>query len=97
VFIKDGSQKIEPAAMEDLVVVAAAVEHPAPAPTGGGGEQAAAGSSGDSGWGFPLFVGHRRRLAPDDELFEAGSIEREQLAHQVRRPRTPFGAMHRAG
>lgn len=84
--------------MEDLVVAAAAVEHPAPAPTGGGGgEQAAAGSSGDIGWGFPLFVGHRRRLAPDDELFEAGSIEREQLAHQVRRPCTPFGAMHRAG
>jgi hypothetical protein len=67
------------------VVAAAAVEHPATTPAGGsGGEQAAAGSSGDSGWGFPLFVGHRRRLAPDDELFEAGNIEREQLAHQVR-------------
>lgn len=34
---------------------------------------------------FVVFVGHRRRLAPDDELFEAGNIEREALARQARR------------
>lgn len=37
---------------------------------------------------FPKFVGHRRRLPPDDQLFHEGNVERElfakQLAIQVR-------------
>ena len=44
----------------------------------------AAGGGGHPGpWTFPVFVGCRRRLAPDDELFEAGNLEREALAREV--------------
>lgn len=30
------------------------------------------------------YVGHRRRLPPDAELFEWGNLEREMLSRQVR-------------
>lgn len=44
----------------------------------------AAGGGGHPGpWTFPVFVGCRRRLAPDDELFEAGNLEREALAREA--------------
>lgn len=72
-----------PAPMD--VQPAAATEQPGQGPPAGGGAGAvnasaepAAGSSG-----FPSFVGHRRPLPPDAELFEAGNAEREELARQV--------------
>ena len=48
-----------------------------------------AGAGGGPDWAFPVFVGCRRPLPPDDILFEAGNIEREQLAREVR----PRGGM----
>ncbi|EFN51066.1 hypothetical protein CHLNCDRAFT_141422 [Chlorella variabilis] len=42
-----------------------------------------AGAGGGPDWAFPVFVGCRRPLPPDDILFEAGNIEREQLAREA--------------
>ncbi len=36
-----------------------------------------------AGFVFPQFVGHRRRLPPDHELFAEGNLDRELLAKQV--------------
>lgn len=64
--------------MEALAAAAAAA-----APSGTPADSAA-GDGGQPGpWIFPVFVGCRRRLAPDDELFEAGNLEREALAREV--------------
>ena len=32
-------------------------------------------------WSFPIYIGHRRRLLPTDELFEDGSYEHSEMAH----------------
>ena len=68
---------------------AAAPAAPAPAPPepaqGTGDMTAAAAAAGTEAEAFPLFVGHRRRLPPDAELFESGNLEREALARQARR------------
>lgn len=64
--------------MEALATAAAA------AATAGAPSDSAAGDGGPPGpWSFPAFVGCRRPLPPDDELFEAGNLEREALARQV--------------
>lgn len=64
----------------DALAAAAAAAEPALEGTAAGAGKC---NLAAGGWEFPVFVGHRRRLAPDDELFEAGNIEREQLARQV--------------
>lgn len=69
-----------PTAPIDALAAAAAA---AVEPTGGGSTAISGGDEGAVGaWEFPVFVGHRRRLAPDDDLFEAGNMQREQLARQ---------------
>lgn len=69
----------QPAPIDALAAAAAAAEPGSDSAAPGAGEGKAAGG----GWEFPVFVGHRRQRAPDDELFETGNIEREQLARQV--------------
>ncbi len=48
---------------------------------GTAGERAAQPAGSD--WTFPTYVGHRRRLAPSDALFESGNEGREVLTKQV--------------
>ncbi|KAL4425996.1 hypothetical protein ABPG75_010012 [Micractinium tetrahymenae] len=69
-----------PAPIEALAEAAVVAAQPEP---GGAAAGLGEGKAAAAGWEFPVFVGHRRRLAPDDELFEAGNIEREQLARQA--------------
>ena len=64
--------------MEALAAAAAAA-----APSGTPADSAAGDGGPPGPWTFPVFVGWRRRLAPDDELFEAGNLEREALAREV--------------
>ena len=64
--------------MEALAAAAAAA-----APTGAPSDSAGGDGGAPGPWTFPVFVGCRRRLAPDDALFEAGNLEREARAREV--------------
>ena len=77
-----GSTHVHPDSAPIDALAAAAAEAARGTPSG---EQpsGSAGKEGSGDWTFPVFVGHRRRLPPDDVLFEAGNIEREALVRQV--------------
>lgn len=48
------------------------------------------------GWAFPIYIGHRRRLLPTDELFQDGSYEHDATTHTAARITARNADLHEA-